>query len=732
MKKALTGVRLEVARNQLLDELFSFNEEPEKYAFYSPQDTENFHDGTANLAKAKIVEWHEIDNLSELLLKQSDAWFKCSRELLPVGIDCETTGLSPFKFDLLGVGMAIPKYARWTELLRSSTTQELEEQTNSFDYYFLLAPDVLDGSLDYYLEAIGNLLTQLNPEVRWVMHNAKFDMLWLLCKTGVMLQTVEDSICMAYLLKEESIALDKLANKYLGRYPTTLERMTGKAKKSLTPEVLRSIPKVQLANYCVEDCVEGLLISQVMIEKLSDQPTVGAYQMGVNSLLDLYLHYDLPCIHALVWAEYVGVLIDWENLSTVGNSLEGEILAIIEEIAIATGLSCKESAELTSSPEKLSKHLFETLQLPTDGIKQGKKGFYSTAVATLEKLQYLHPLPASILDCRKLAKLQGTYVQGLYEREVNGVVHTNFENTRTATGRLSSTDPNLQNIPNPAKSPTGKLIRQCFIASEGNVLVKADYSQFELRILAHFSQDKWLIDCYKRGLDVHTYVTALIFQMQYEELSPDTNKDHKKKRTLVKNINFGLIYGMTAFKLFTMARSAGMDYSLKQCEEMMNLYWNNLPGVRDWMAANRLFAIRYGFTETIFGRRRYFDFEHPYLKALRGKPIDLTYQNWITLEEKKVTSVFKDQESFRAIGNAPIQGSNADCIRRAMALCYKEWYGTDVELKLSVHDELVLQAPYSKVLDVADKLKEIMELVASGLSVPVKADPTVALNWGDC
>ena len=732
MNKKLTGVRLEVVQNQLISELFSFSENPDRYHFPTPQDTENFHDGTANLAKAKIIEWDEIENLLPALVQRATNWFDSSLDLLPIGIDCETTGLSPFTNELLGVGLSIPKSSDWNILLRSTTTQELIDQTNAFDYYFLIAPDILSGSLDFYHDALANLLESLNPLSKWHMHNAKFDMLWLLCKSGVMLETVEDSICMAYLLKEESIALDKLSNKYLGRYPTTLERMTGKAKKSLNADVFRSIPKDQLANYCVEDCVEGLLIAKVLEEKLLEESTINVTTEFADCLYTLYQDYDLPCVHALVWAEYTGVLIDWEKLSTVGEALEGEMLAITEEIAIASDLSFEESAAISSSPEKLSNYLFDVLALPTEGIKKGAKGYYSTAVASLEKLQFLHPLPASILDYRKLAKLQGTYIQGLTDRAVGNRIHTSFENTRTATGRLSSTNPNLQNIPNPAKSPTGKLIRQCFIAEEKYTLVKADYSQFELRILAHFSQDKWLLDCYQKNLDVHTYVTALMFGLRYDELSPDTNKEHKRQRTLVKNINFGLIYGMTAFKLFSMARNAGMDLSLQQCQELMDLYWSNLTGVRDWMAINRLFAIKYGFTETVFGRRRYFEFQHPYLKALKGKQIELSYQSWLRLEEKKVTTEFKDQESFRAIGNAPIQGSNADCIRRAMGLCYEEWKNTDVKLLLNVHDELVLQSPIFQAMEIAQKLKEIMESVASGLSVPVKADPTIALNWGDC
>lgn len=727
-KRQLKGTRLQAAQSQALDDLYREVDSPSgKFEFYTQADTENFSDGSKNLAKAELIHPDQICSLREEIKYKARAWFERCHEKMPVGIDCETEGLSPYTNEFIGIGIVYPKQieALDLDLVHSKTAAELEEQSSWFECYFLVAPTESDKYLTY-LSEIKSLLATLNPEVKWDLHNAKFDMLWLYWKTGVLLQTIDDSMCMAYLLGERSLAIDKLAPKYLGRFPTTLGRITGKDKKEIDKAVLRAIPIQEFADYCAEDCIEGILLSVVLMDKLFTEST------DTSDLVDLYDNYDKYSIHAAVWAEHKGVMLDWEKMSDVGLTLEAEIEAIKEEVAILMGTTLEESKKICGSAQELSKVLYEDLGLPTQGIKQGKKGLYSTDKDALNILRFLHPLPEAIFDYRTLSKLKGTYVDGLHKHNVDGIVHTTYNNCRTDTGRWSSDEPNLQNIPNPAKSATGKLLRQSFIARSGKVLVKADYSQFELRIVAHFSGDPYLIGCYEKGIDVHSAVTCLLFDLDYETFNPDSDKEQKKKRTIVKNINFGLIYGMTAHKLFKMAKDAKLDYTLDQCLDIMNRYWSRLPGVRNWMATNRLKTIRDGYTETIFGRRRYFTFQHPYLKALKGKPIDLTYENWLVLEQKGVVNDFTDQQSFRAIGNAPIQGSNADCIRRAVGECFEKWFGTEVNLLLQVHDELVLECPESEAMQVKGDLKQIMEGCASGLRVPIVADPTVALNWGDC
>lgn len=726
--RTIKGNRLLAAQKQAIDDLYSYIDEPTgRFAFYTENDSESFSDGTKNLARAELIHYTAIRTLTDEILESSSLWFDKSQRLMPIGIDCETTGLSPYSNDLIGVGLAVPgsDFPKNLNVIYMNHIYEQIEITKSFDCYFLVAPTD-PQEYPVYLRELGILLERLNADIEWRLHNAKFDMLWLKVKTDVMLTTVEDSMCMAYLLKEPSLAIDKLSPKYLNRFPTTLQRMTGKDKKEISKEVLLNIPIQEFADYCAEDCIEGVLLCSALRERLIEEST------GTSDLEELYDYYDKPSLQGLVWAESHGVLIDWEKLSDVGQTLDAEMFAIEEEIAINLQRTKSESKLICNSPKELAKVLYEELNLPTDGIKKGKTGQYSTDKEALGILRFLHPVAEGVFDYRVLSKLKGTYVDGLHKRQVNGIVHTTFENCITDTGRYSSTNPNLQNIPNPAKSITGKLLRQCFIARKGKTIVKADYSQFELRILAHFSKDPYLIECYKNNLDVHSLVTCLLFDIEYENFSPETNKQHKLWRTLVKTINFGLIYGMTAIKLFKMSSNAGLSYTLEECQDLMNRYWSRLPGVRDWMAMNRLKAIRDGYTETIFGRRRYFDFENPYLKALRGKKLDLSYENWLALESKKVVNDFRDQKSFRAIGNAPIQGSNADCIRRAIAECYGEWYGTETYLLLNVHDEIVLETPIENAMYVSARLKTIMEGVASSLIVPIVAEPTVALSWGDC
>lgn len=726
--RILTGSRLSNAQHQALEGLYEHCENPSgKFGFWSLEDSNNSVAGDNNLAKAQLIQWPDISVLMLTLIHYANKWKDNFGEYMPVGIDCETTGLSPYHNEFIGIGLVIPSPGETSprSLLYSSTIKDNKKQTDCFSCYFLIAPTDPKG-YQSYLAAVEELLSRLDYCAVWYLHNAKFDMLWLYLKTTVMLTRIEDSMAMSYLLNEPSIAIDKLAPKYLGRYPTTLQRMTGKDKKDISSDILCSIPIKDMADYCCEDCIEGVLLGLCLKEVLDQEITC------TGTLLDLYEEFDRQSIHALVWAEAHGCLINWDKLSYVGETLDAELAALQEEVAIEANLTLEESKLVCQSSEKLSKLLFEVLGLPTDGIKKGKKGFYSTDKNTLNQLRFLHPVPNAIFDYRALAKLKGTYVEGLHKREVDGYLHTTFNNCLTDTGRYSSDNPNLQNIPNPAKSATGKLIRQCFIASEGNCLVKADYSQFELRILAHFSEDPYLVDCYLKDLDVHSVVTCLLFDIEFENFKPETNKEHKKKRTITKTINFGLIYGMTATKLFLMAKDAGLDYSLQQCEDIMSRYWARLPGVRDWMAANRLKAIRDGYTETVFGRRRYFEFQHPYLRALRDKPIELTYANWEALVAKKVVEDFRDQASFRQIGNAPIQGSNADCIRKAMGNCYNTWWKLKATVILTVHDEIVIECPVSQCHEVAHELKRIMEEAATGLLVPIKADPTIALNWGDC
>lgn len=727
----------------ILDELSSVEPKGE-FKFWTLSDTENFSE--ANLAKATILNsgqdiceilWVKIEEL----VKQ---WSNTGNINIPpttpkpiIGTDIESTGLEYYLKEVIGWGFVLPKsinhWINLEQLIQNDIESIKQIDCNVFfDFYFVHSYG--DQQKEVF-HALSELINYFNDDIKWVLHNAKFDQHWFKSRLGVYLTDIEDSMCMAYLLGEKALAIDILAPKYLSRFPTTLSKLTGLEKSALRnakPEVFLGIPIDQLADYCAEDCIEGILLCLLFTEMLSrEYTTYGQDEFVPHTLLDLYNECDRLSINALCWAEETGVLINWDSLSEVRNEIDIELEAIQLETGIKANLTTEEAIEICASPKKLSNLLFNVLGLPTDGNKKGKAGFFSTAEDKLQVIRKLHPVPDLILLYREYAKLKSTYVEGLWSRQRNKKIHTTFNNCRAVTGRYTCDDPNLQQIPNPAKSEVGKAIRQLFIASPGNVLVKADYSQFELRILAHLSQDPYLIDSYRKGLDIHSAVTCLLFKIPIQEFKPDSDKDHKKKRTVIKTVNFGLIYGMEAMKLYAMTKAAGMDYTLKDCQDIMQSYWANLPGVAEWMIKTKLKAIREGYTETVLGRRRYFDFEHPYLKALRGKPIELTLENWKTLEAKGVLSEWKDQEKFRQCGNAPIQGSNADAIRICMGKCYEEWFKSPVKLLLTVHDEIVLECPEDMSQSVSARLKEIMES-AIKLEVPVVVEPSIGLNWGDC
>lgn len=735
--------KLASQQGSILDEL-SATEPIGEYIFWTTADTANF--SQANLAKAEILS--NVEDLQNKLKpclqflvedweggqKNENIEYKPLFTKPLVGTDVETTGLQYWLREVIGWGFAIPKsygaYLLAEKYLLKGETENVDFN-DYFYYFFVHTHHEEQEEMFWYLSEI---ISEFNPHIKWCLHNAKFDQHWFKSRLGVYLEDIEDSICQAYLLGERSLAIDMLAPKYLSRFPTVLSKLTGLEKSALrnaNPEVFLKIPIQDLGDYCAEDCIEGLLLNVLFTQKLKSEYTTFEQDNFIpHTLWDVYETCDRKSINALCWVEETGVLIEWDKLAEVRAELDIELESIELETAIHADLTTEESKKVCSSAKQLSDLLYSKLKLPTSG-KPGKGGFYSTAEKELARLKDLHPVPALILKYREYAKLQSTYVMGLWKRQRNGKVHTTFNNCQTATGRYSSSDPNLQNIPNPNKTQIGKLIRQLFIAEEGFTLVKADYSQFELRILAHLSQDPYLIESYYKGLDIHSAVTCLLFGIRYEDFKPDTDKEHKKNRTLVKNINFGLIYGMSPQKLYTMSKSAGMNYTLKDCESIMNKYWSNLVGVTAWMAKTKLQAVRDGYTETVLGRRRYFEFVHPYLRALKGTDIDLTLDNWLVLKEKGVLTEHKDQETFRQCGNAPIQGTNGDAMRICMAECFAEWYGTDTAAILTVHDEIVLKTRLGTHTQVAQRLKKIME-GAIKLSVPVIVDPTIALNWGDC
>lgn len=691
----LRASTLERLREKAIIELESTPNEG-KYSFFTLE--QSLSTEKRELVTCELVTSVELDKALS-----SINYYKNEKPL--VGIDIESTRLEHYLDDseIIGIGFTIPQY-------------EFKPQPQSFKFYFVKGDD--NGLID--------VLEKFNPYVRWCLHNAKFDMLWILNHLGVLLQYVEDTMVMYYVLTcgtGKPLGIDKLAQEFLNRFPYTLEEITGKSKKQLNPTVMKSIPLQTLGDYCCEDTYESWLLYFKFRTKL---------QLSEHyKLWRLYEDIEKYCVHHLIWMEHVGISTDLETLLDIQSDV------VIEQEVIMDEAQVYAPKVNLDSPLELSKFLYEELKLPTKGIKKGKLGFYSTDKESLSKNNW-HPLTSLLLDYRKLGKLNSSFLKPLPKLQRNGRIHPTFNNCRTYTGRYSCESPNLQQIPNASKSALGKRIRKLYVASKGKAIIRADYSQMELRILTHMSQDKYLIDCYLNNLDMHVVVTELIFDIKYDPTDPL----HKKLRTLCKTLNFGLIYGMTALRLYGECLKIGLERSLKWCEEMLDNYWEIFTGVRDWMFGKAYVGtIERGYTETLHGRRRYFEFKHPYLRALQDTGMDHTYQNYKVLEKKGVLSDPYDLECLRAAGNAPIQGSNADAIRIAANKIFDELanysfnynsnysFNSDFNLLLLVHDEVVAESDIETAMYYRDRIVEIMES-AYPLCIPTKVSASISDSWG--
>lgn len=668
-----------------------------KYSFFTWQQSQNTEQ--RDLVKCELATSETLDKALS-----SINYFNNDKPL--VGIDIESTRLEHYLDDseIIGIGFTIPQY-------------EFKQQPQTFRYLFIQGDDI----------GLIKILEKFNPYVRWCLHNAKFDVLWILNHLGVMLQHVEDTMVMYYLLTcgtGKPMGIDKLAQEFLNRYPYTLEEMTGKSKKHLTPDVLKSIPLQQLGDYCCEDTYESWLLYHKFKNMLMQPENI--------KLWYLYDEIEKHCIHHLVWMEHGGIRVDLDTLAAIREDV------LIEQEVILDEASLYAPNVNMDSPLELSKFLYEELKLPTKGIKKGKMGFYSTDKESLSKNGW-HPLPNLLLEYRKLGKLNSSFLKPLPSLQRCNRIHATFNNCMTYTGRYSCTNPNLQTIPNASKSTLGKRIRQLYTGSPDFCIIRCDYSQMELRILTEMSQDKYLIDCYTKGLDMHVLVTELIFDIKYDPQNPD----HKKLRTLCKTLNFGLIYGMTGLRLYGECLKIGLERTLDWCQVMLDNYWEIFTGVRDWMFGTAYIGtIERGYTETLHGRRRYFEFKHPYLRSLRGTGMDYTYENYKVLEKKGVLSDPYDMECLRAAGNAPIQGSNADAIRIAANRIYDEFgnynlnYNSNynlnynLQLLLLVHDEVVAECPWDVSSYCRDRIVDIMES-AYPMSVPTKVSASISDSWGN-
>jgi DNA polymerase-1 len=469
--------------------------------------------------------------------------------------------------------------------------------------------------------------------------------------------------------------MDSVARQYLGRETIHYEDVAGKGAKQLT---FNQVDIETASPYAAEDADITLQLHETLWQQLSDIP----------SLKKVYRDIEQPLVRVLLGMEETGVLVDRKMLGKQSDEL-GRKMADLEAQAhkLAGG------PFNLGSPKQLQEILFEQQGLPV--IRKTPKGQPSTAEDVLAELANDYDLPAVIIDYRGVSKLKSTYTDKLplMINERTGRIHTSYHQAVAATGRLSSTDPNLQNIP--IRTEDGRRIRTAFVAPGGYVLLAADYSQIELRIMAHLSADKGLLKAFEQEQDVHRATAAEVFGAALEDVTPD-------QRRSAKAINFGLMYGMSAFGL---AKQLGI--SRGEAQEYVDLYFERYPGVKKYMDDIRSSASEKGYVETVFGRRLY-------------------------LPEINARNAQRRQYAERSAINAPMQGTAADIIKRAMITVHG-WLQDDkpdARMIMQVHDELVFEVAEKEVDAVSAKVSELMN-GAADLKAPLKVDVGVGKNWDE-
>ena len=611
----------------------------------------------------------EAEQQYETILDQArfDVWLKKLNDAKLIAFDTETTGLDAQQAQLVGLSFAVkPGEAAYIPLTHS----------------YMGVPEQLDR--DTVLRALKPLLE--DPSKAKVGQHAKYDMNILAnCaiggdqSCGIMVQGVAfDTMLESYVLDSTGSRhdMDSLALKYLGHTTTSFQDIAGKGVKQLTFD---QISLEQAGPYAAEDADVTLRLHHVLHEKLAAIPSL-------NSVLT---DIEMPLVPVLARIERQGALVDANLLGIQSVELGDKLVALEREAFAIAG----EEFNL-SSPKQLGVILYEKLGLPI--ISKTAKGQPSTAEAVLAELaEQDFPLPKVLMQYRSMSKLKSTYTDRLPE-QINprtGRIHTSYHQAVTATGRLSSSDPNLQNIP--IRTAEGRRIRQAFVAPKGYKLLAADYSQIELRIMAHLAKDEGLLHAFRNNLDVHSATAAEVFGVDLADVTID-------QRRSAKAINFGLIYGMSAFGL---AKQIGVDR--KQSQAYIDRYFARYPGVLDYMERTRTQAAEQGYVETIFGRRLYL----PEINA-------------------KNPALRKGAE--RTAINAPMQGTAADIIKKAM-VAVDNWLsasGLDARVILQVHDELVLEVREDLVDQVRDEVRVHMSDAAK-LDVPLVVEVGVGNNWDE-
>ena len=584
---------------------------------------------------------------------------------------------------------------RWVEKLKQAKLFALDTETDNLDYmaanlvgisfalengeaaYLPLQLDYLGAPKTLEKTTALTLLKPIleNPTIQKVGQNFKYD-LTIFARNGIDVQGVAfDTMLESYVLNSTGRHnMDDLAKRYLGHQTISFEEIAGKGKNQLT---FNQIPLEQAAEYAAEDADVTMKLQQVLWEKLSKEPTREK----------LFKEMELPLLGVLSRMERRGVLIDSDALFLQSNEIANRLSELEEQAYVLAGQPFN-----LASTKQLQEILFDKLGLPV--IQKTPKGAPSTNEEVLEELAFSHELPKVLVEHRGLSKLKSTYTDKLPQmvNPQTGRVHTSYHQAVTATGRLSSSDPNLQNIP--IRNEEGRRIRQAFIAREGFTVVAADYSQIELRIMAHLSQDQGLINAFTQGKDIHRSTAAEIFGVALDEVTSEQRRN-------AKAINFGLIYGMSAFGL---SRQLGIGRA--DAQSYMDLYFKRYPGVQTFMHDIREKAKAQGYVETLFGRRLYL----PDINSSNG---------------------MRRKAAERVAINAPMQGTAADIIKRAMIqLDQKLQNDPDIAMIMQVHDELVFEVRSEKVAFYSELIKTKMESAAD-LVVPLIVEVGQGTNWDE-
>jgi DNA polymerase-1 len=610
----------------------------------------------------QIVVAPQPGRLDVVVVDTAETLEQLSKELAEakvISFDTETTSTEEVKADLVGISLAVKEGQGYYIPVGHASGRNLP--------------------LGQVMSALRPALT--NARIPKVAHNAKYDYI-MLARHGIVISPVSFDTMLAEFIVDPSsrnLGLKNLAFSRLGEEMTHIEELIGRGKKQIS---MGEVAIESVAPYAAADAEITLRLMPLMQKELE--------RVKGTSLM---MEVEMPLVPVLAGMEMTGVLLDLPFLAKMSGELQTRMNEIEKKVFESVGKTFN-----LNSTQQLSDVLFERLRLePPDRGRKTASGHYSTSADILESLSGKHPVVDWVLEHRELAKLRSTYLEALPAAvdHSSGRVHTSFSQVGAVTGRLSSNNPNLQNIP--IRTETGRRVRNGFIAAAGNVLLSVDYSQIELRIVAHMAGDEAMIQAFRAGQDIHAITAAAVYGVE-------TGAVTKDMRRHAKGINFGLIYGMSAFGL-----TRSTELTLSEAEEFVRAYFTQFPGVKKYLDGMRRQAAEVGYVETLLGRKRYFP----------------------ALQQGRINAQIKNREEREAI-NAPIQGTAADLIKLAMIRIPQtlQTAGLKAQLLLQVHDELVLECPKEELESTARIVQETMAR-AYPLNVPLETEARWGLNWGE-